>query len=318
MSKPFEPFCTAILRTLRRSLLPPNLPRPLPAHTHFPASSSSSSSSSPSSSSSSSSSSSPSSSIDGSGSDRGNTNAPKESAILIPLMNIRDEPHILMEVRNKSLRVHAGEISFPGGKADKSDESLIHTALRETQEELSIPPSHVEILGMLEPAYSLGNKSRVWPFVGFIHSDPQPFPSIPQTLPSLPLDSIIPNPEEVSSIVSLPLSALRDPSKLSIHYFRLDLGKPYYRIDATDHLLPKRRSDKRLLPNQEAPQEGPIPTPTPAPVPTPAESHRVVGVEENGEYSQALEVWGLSGWFLNKLAERAGWLDPPPKGEPVD
>ncbi|WWC86833.1 uncharacterized protein L201_001712 [Kwoniella dendrophila CBS 6074] len=264
-STQIEPFCTAILRTLRRSLLPPTIPKPLPAHTHFPSSSSSSTSTS------------------------STPRQPSESAILIPLMNIRNKPHILLEVRGKGLRTHAGEVSFPGGKADKTDESLIHTALREAQEELAIPPSHVEILGMLEPQYSLGNKSRVWPFVGFIHSDPQPFPSIPQNLPSLPLTSIIPNPEEVSNIVTLPLSSLNNKSEdLSMHYFRLDLNKPYYRINCKDYLLNKQNNDN--------------------------EPKRIIGIEENGESSESLEIWGLSGWFLNKLAEKAGWLDPPPKG----
>ncbi|WVW78362.1 hypothetical protein I302_100316 [Kwoniella bestiolae CBS 10118] len=270
--QPLEPFCTAILRTLRRSLIPPNLPRPLPAHTHTAKS-------------------------------HDKTKSPSESAILIPLMNIRDQPHILMEVRGKGLRVHAGEVSFPGGKADKTDDSLIHTALRETQEELSIPTSHVEILGMLEPEYSLGNKSRVWPFVGFIHSDPQPFPSIPQTLPSLPLSQITPNPDEVSSIITLPLSALRDPQKLAVHYFRLNLNRPYYRVGVQDYMIDKEHTTKTNTLRKDEKKidggENPI---------------RSVGVEENGESSEKLEVWGLSGWFLNRLAQRAGWLDSPPKG----
>ncbi|WWC68010.1 uncharacterized protein I206_101929 [Kwoniella pini CBS 10737] len=285
-SKSFEPFCTAILRTLRRSLNPTNLPKPFPPHTHFPAS-------------------------QGETTSKDNKDVVKESAILIPLMNIRDEPHILMQVRNKNMRVHAGEISFPGGKADKSDESLIHTALRETQEELSIPPSNIEILGMLEPAYSLGNKSRVWPFVGFIHSDSQPFPSIPQTLPSLPIEKIIPNKEEVSSIVLLPLSSFNDFNKLSIHYFRLNLNKPYYRINAKNYILPKSNKkiiSKNSIKNKEILQEEE----------EELRKNRIIGLEENGEFSQDLEIWGLSGWFLNKLAERAGWLNPPPKGNPVD
>lgn len=42
----------------------------------------------------------------------------------------------------------------------------MHTALRETHEELGLTPDNIEILGMLNPPeYSLGNKSRVWPFV---------------------------------------------------------------------------------------------------------------------------------------------------------
>jgi hypothetical protein len=48
----------------------------------------------------------------------------------------------------------------------QTDESLVHTALRETQEELALDPERVEVLGALDsPEYSLGNRSRVWPIV---------------------------------------------------------------------------------------------------------------------------------------------------------
>ncbi|WRT64712.1 uncharacterized protein IL334_001646 [Kwoniella shivajii] len=268
MTTTIEPFCTSILRTLRRSLIPPTLPRPLPAHNvSF-------------------------------------TKTPSESAVLIPLMNLNGKPHVLMEVRGRGLRVHAGEVSFPGGKADPTDESLIQTALREAQEELALPPNHIEILGMLDPEYSLGNKTRVWPFVGFIHSDPPPFPSIPQTLPSLPISSFVPNEDEVSSIIPLPLSVLQCPEKLKTHYFRLDLNKPYYRIQCSDYVIPPSSSSRSSTDKAEGLGEGQ----------GEGEGKRKVGLEENGELSDQLEIWGLSGWILNKLAERAGWIKMPPKG----
>lgn len=49
--------------------------------------------------------------------------------------------------------------------ADDQDNNLVETALRESNEELQIPPGNVEILGALPSEYSLGNKSRVWPVV---------------------------------------------------------------------------------------------------------------------------------------------------------
>ncbi|WWD21549.1 hypothetical protein CI109_106035 [Kwoniella shandongensis] len=253
---PLSPFTAPMLANMRSKLIPTHLlPKPLPSHTvPFV------------------------------------KRKPVEAAVLIPLMNIDDRPHILMEVRGQGMRVHAGEVSFPGGKADDTDESLIHTALREAKEELALPPDNVEILGMLDPEYSLGNKSRVWPFVGFVHPTPPPWPtsltptgarrpdeslfSSSTTLPSHPLSALIPSPAEVSAILPLPLDALIDPSRHALHFFRLDTYRPYHRVKATDLVL---RSSLTV--------EG--------------------GVGE-------LEVWGLSGWFLNKLAERVGWLEMPP------
>ncbi|ODO08648.1 hypothetical protein L198_00380 [Cryptococcus wingfieldii CBS 7118] len=204
--------------------------------------------------------------------DRGR--APKESGVLIPLMNIKGCPHVLMQVRAHGMRVHAGEASFPGGKADPTDRDLMHTATRETEEELAIPPSHVQLLGGLEPEYSLGNKSRVWPLVGFVHSTPNPWPNDPNSsLPSQPISSLVPSPDEVSALLPLPLAILTDPARLSTHNFRLNWYKPYHKIRVEDLVIP----------------------------PAPGASLDVEG----------LEVWGLSGWFLNKLCEKLGWLEPP-------
>ncbi|KGB75102.1 hypothetical protein CNBG_0940 [Cryptococcus deuterogattii R265] len=236
---PPRTFTPSILANISRALKPPSLPPILPPHTHTTV----------------------------------GPRPPTDAAVLIPLMNINSEPHILMEVRANGMRVHAGEASFPGGKADDTDRDLIHTALREAHEELALPPSSVEVLGMLDPEYSLGNRSRVWPFVGFIHSAPPPFPSGGSSLPSLPLSSLILSPAEVSAILPLPLSALSDPKRRAVHLFRLNRFRPYYKIRADDLVI------------------------------------RLPGNKVN--ISEDLEIWGLSGWLLNKLAERVGWLDAP-------
>ncbi|KAK8847458.1 hypothetical protein IAR55_005316 [Kwoniella newhampshirensis] len=244
---PMSPFTPAVLADIRRKLMPTSLlPVPLPNHTVSFL-----------------------------------RRKPVEAAVLIPLINVVDRPHVLMEVRAQGMRVHAGEVSFPGGKADDTDESLVHTALREAREELALPPDNVEILGMLEPEYSLGNKSRVWPFVGFVHSSRLPWPvttsnssTSSPSLRSHPLSALVPSPSEVSAILPLPLEALIDPTRHSLHFFRLDTTRPYHRIRATDLVLPSS----------------------------------VTTTDGVGE----LEVWGLSGWFLNKLAERVGWLKMPP------
>ena len=68
------------------------------------------------------------------------------SAVLIPLVSIEGEYHLLFEKRAADIR-QGGEISFPGGQIDESDRDSVHTAVRETIEELGIEESKIEILG---------------------------------------------------------------------------------------------------------------------------------------------------------------------------
>jgi len=71
------------------------------------------------------------------------------SAVLIPLLLIEDEYHLLFEKRNLNIR-QGGEICFPGGKIDNTDKNSEETALRETFEEVGIPPKNINILGKLD------------------------------------------------------------------------------------------------------------------------------------------------------------------------
>ena len=68
----------------------------------------------------------------------------------------------------RSLRRHAGEISFPGGRQDEPGEDLRLTALREAEEEIGLPPDAVEIVGALPPVGTFVTGYRVFPFVGTI------------------------------------------------------------------------------------------------------------------------------------------------------
>ena len=68
---------------------------------------------------------------------------------------------------------HSGQISFPGGKHEKSDGSLRETALREAQEEIGIDPGKLEILGQLTELYIPVSNFIVHPFVGLLSGSPQ-------------------------------------------------------------------------------------------------------------------------------------------------
>ena len=71
----------------------------------------------------------------------------KPAAVLVPLV-FRHEPHVLLTQRTDHLSRHAGQVAFPGGRADPDDISLVETALRETQEETGIEPAFVTVAGI--------------------------------------------------------------------------------------------------------------------------------------------------------------------------
>ena len=69
------------------------------------------------------------------------------SAVLIPLVQVGGEWHILFEVRSFKMRKQPGDISFPGGRIDATDQSPLAAALRETSEELGVDLEQITILG---------------------------------------------------------------------------------------------------------------------------------------------------------------------------
>ena len=119
----------------------------------------------------------------------------REAAVLVPLLVREGSPHILFTKRPTTLRHHAGQYSFPGGSRDPEDTTPLHTALRETREELGIDVSGVRVLGALDEVPTL-TEFRIQPFVGVI----------PQGL------EYRPSPDEVEFVLEVPLSHLMDPA----------------------------------------------------------------------------------------------------------
>ena len=72
---------------------------------------------------------------------------------------------ILMTIKSANLKVHAGEVAFPGGKVDQLDSDLLATALRETKEELGITILRSQVVGQLEPVVTLNSNFTIVPFV---------------------------------------------------------------------------------------------------------------------------------------------------------
>jgi 8-oxo-dGTP pyrophosphatase MutT (NUDIX family) len=108
-----------------------------------------------------------------------------DAAVLVPLFLHADGLHAVFTRRRDDLRRHAGEISFPGGRADDGDASLAATALRETHEEIGLAPDAVELLGALQPTPTIATGYAVYPFVGLIE------PGHEWTLSALEVDRVL-------------------------------------------------------------------------------------------------------------------------------
>jgi 8-oxo-dGTP pyrophosphatase MutT (NUDIX family) len=97
----------------------------------------------------------------------------RASAVLIPLFYNQGQYHVLFTERSEEVEFHKGQVCFPGGTQEPSDSSLLQTALRETEEEISLKAKDVEILGEFDDSVTLTSNYVISPFVGFI---PHPYP----------------------------------------------------------------------------------------------------------------------------------------------
>ena len=112
----------------------------------------------------------------------------QHAAVLVPII-WRPEPVALLTLRPKSLRAHAGEVCFPGGRPEPQDGSLRQTALREAEEEIGI--RGVDVVGRLSAIPLYTSDYRLHPFVGYIEEQP-----------------LTPNPGEVERVLHADLAQI--------------------------------------------------------------------------------------------------------------
>jgi 8-oxo-dGTP pyrophosphatase MutT (NUDIX family) len=123
------------------------------------------------------------------------------AAVLILLHNVDGEAHVIFTERTNHVEHHKGQMSFPGGACDDSDDCSETTALRETWEEIGVRQDHVRLIGCLDDMITISN-FRVTPFVGVLeHNHPYPY-----TI----------NDHEVANVVEVPLSYLMEEGNMEL------------------------------------------------------------------------------------------------------
>ena len=153
----------------------------------------------------------------------------RPAGVLVPVIETSDGAEVLLTKRSSRLKHHPGQIAFPGGKQDDGDADVTAAALREAEEEVGLPRSHVEVLGTL-PTHETVTGFLMTPVIGWIDRD----------------FDIRPEPGEVAEVFRVPLAHVTDAGLFTVqsrrwrgtrrHYYTVPFG-PYYIWGATARIL---------------------------------------------------------------------------------
>lgn len=124
----------------------------------------------------------------------------RPAAVLCGLVERPEGLHVILTQRPETMREHAGQIAFPGGKIDDGDDGPIAAALREAEEEIGLPAAAAEVLGRIDP-YVTGTGFQVEPVVAMIDDAFRP----------------VPDQREVADVFEAPLDFLMAPANLKRH-----------------------------------------------------------------------------------------------------
>lgn len=90
------------------------------------------------------------------------------------LVAVDADASVIAVLRARTVREHAGEVAFPGGKVDAADVDMLHTALREADEEIGLAPGDVEFLGRLSPIPVITGRYLIHPHVAIAREGARP------------------------------------------------------------------------------------------------------------------------------------------------
>lgn len=141
----------------------------------------------------------------------------RKSAILILFYPFEDKINIPLILRPQYDGMHGGQVAFPGGRYEKTDENLIRTAIREAQEEIGIRATDVQIIGQLTELYIPPSNFLVQPVVGFMNKKP----------------AFYPDPREVDTIFEISVEEIMKPEIISeelLNVRGVEVQAPIYSI----------------------------------------------------------------------------------------
>ncbi|TCO73453.1 CoA pyrophosphatase [Rhodovulum euryhalinum] len=153
----------------------------------------------------------------------------RAAAVLVPIRPAPSGLRVILTKRSSRLRHHPGQIAFPGGKLDEGDDGPVGAALRESHEEIGLPPGLVEVLGTLPPHETVTGFT-VTPVLGHVRDAFDP----------------VPEAGEVDEVFEVPFDHVMDPARFAVqsriwrgqrrHYYTVPYG-PYYIWGATARIL---------------------------------------------------------------------------------
>jgi 8-oxo-dGTP pyrophosphatase MutT (NUDIX family) len=143
------------------------------------------------------------------------------AGVLVPLIATPGSVELLFTKRTEHVETHKGQISFPGGVVEDGDRDIVHTALREAEEELGVERADVEPLGLLEDL-TTPTGFVITPVLGLFSRTPH----------------LRPNPAEVAEVFTVPLDFFADPASAEREFKRVNgRQRELWKYQYGEHLI---------------------------------------------------------------------------------
>ncbi|MGE5679301.1 MAG: NUDIX hydrolase [Bacillota bacterium] len=143
----------------------------------------------------------------------------KDAAVIVPVYRKKSDQLNIVLIRRSEHGIHGGQLAFPGGKYEERDISFMHTALRETEEEIGLKSSNINVLAQLPVLETLGTGYRIHPFLARIR----------------PLKEWTIQESEVAEVLEVNLNELMEPGYHLEEMMKFDqwpkpVKIPYYKV----------------------------------------------------------------------------------------